>query len=84
MNYLLVENTNYKEDALLYAIADFLWNHGNKVFFSSSYIDQQHRLHDYDYIISLVYEDCSASALIKKKAEMLCKYVDFVKSASFS
>lgn len=77
MKYLIQETKEQEENELLYDIAEFLWNNGNKVFIinCNSEIDNQNIVKDSDSIVLLSSRDCSVESHFERDLKML--HIDY-------
>lgn len=77
MKYLILETKEQEENELLYDIAEFLWNNGNKVIIihCSSEIENQNIVKDFDSIVLLSSSDSTSESHFEKDLRML--HVDF-------
>ena len=76
MKYFVIENKEQEVDECLYYIADFFWDNGNKVYISNNYnneIDYQDFVKYCDWIVLLVYGDCSTASFFESEQEKFRK-----------
>lgn len=83
MKYLVIENKEQEVDECLYDIADFFWNNGNEVYISNNYnneIDYQEFVKCCDWIILLIYGDCSPASFFESEQKKFQKDFKLEKS----
>lgn len=83
MKYLVIENKEQEIDECLYDIADFFWNGGNEVYISNNYnneTDYKDFVKCCDWIVLLIYGDCSPASFFESEQEKFQKHFKLEKS----
>lgn len=78
MKYIIIENKEQEENALLSDVADFLWNNGNEVIVRNN--KNQNFGKVYDCLVLLICGYFPAESLFEKGRETIHKNFDLKKS----
>lgn len=78
MKYIIIENKEQEENALLNDVADFLWNNGNEVFVRNN--KTKDFLKEHNCLVLLICSYFPAESLFEKGKETLHKNFDLEKS----